>query len=72
MAQTCTGPLEKGLTGLVLVCLRKAVALKCRSLEFRVKHSKKLVPRLATLSRCLCPYANKWGSAMAPAGYFVP
>ena len=38
----------------MLVCARKAVAPTCRSLESRVKCSKKPESRLAALSRCLC------------------
>ena len=38
------------------ICPIKAVTSMCRSLDFRVKCSKKLVSRLAALSRCLCFY----------------
>ena len=37
-----------------------------------VKCSKKLAPRLAALSRCLCSYASEQGSMLAPTSSFVP
>ena len=34
--------------------------------------SKKLAPSFASLSRCLCSYANEWGKMLAPTVSFVP
>lgn len=67
-AWTHDDPLEGGLgaLGLVGVCPRRAVAGMYRCLGFRIKHSKELASRLAAISRCLCPYANEWGSAVVP------
>lgn len=83
MAQTHTDPLGDDLTvlWLVLVCPRREVTQMCRCLEFKVKHSKKLVFTLADFRSFLCCYANElinWGgggaagSSMAPTMSFVP
>lgn len=52
-----TGPLGKGLAvlGLIQVCPRRAVAQKCRGVEFGIKHNKEPVSKLATL----CTYAEE-------------
>lgn len=74
MVGICTSPLGEGLAtlGLMQVCPRRTVASKHRGVEFGGKHSKKLVFRLASLSRCLCTYAERRGREMVPAGSFVP
>ena len=73
MAWTCTGPPAEGFTmlGLMKICPRRAVTPKHRGMEFGVKSSKEPVSRLATLSRCLCTYAERHGSAMVPTNSFV-
>lgn len=43
-----------------------------QGLESMVKFSKKLAPRCALLSRCLCSYAKEWGSTLEPTSSFVP
>lgn len=48
------------LAVLCQVCPTRAVTPMCRSLEFRVKHSKKPMSKLATLNRILRPYAKWW------------
>lgn len=40
--------------------------------EFGAKCAKEPVSSLATLSKCLCAYAEVWGKEMAPEGSFVP
>lgn len=59
-------PLEEGLPmlGAVLFCHRGSPYKRVLLLEFIVKHSKKPVSRLTTLSICI--YAKKLGSATAP------
>ena len=74
MEEIHNGPLGEGFTvlGLMQVCLRRAVAPKCRSTGFGVMCNKEPVFRLATLSRCLCTYAEEQGMVMVTASSFVP
>ena len=66
--------LGEGLAMLQLVSIspRKAVTWLHSCLEFMVKCSKRLAPRFAALSRCLCFDASEWGSTLVPASTFVP
>lgn len=57
---------------LVQVFPRRAVAPMHRSLQFGIKHSKKPVTRLATLSRYLSAYAKGQERTMVPTGSFAP
>ena len=73
MVGTHAGPLGEGLTvlGLMQVCPRRAVTPKFRGMRFGAKQSKGPVSKLATISRCLCTYAEGQGRIMAPASSFV-
>lgn len=52
------------MLGLMHFCYRRAVAPKYRHMEFRVKKSQEPGSRLATLSRCVCTYAEGWDCVM--------
>ena len=74
MVGSYTGPLGEGVATLELiqVCPGRTVISKHGVVEFGGKHSKKLVFRLVTPSRCLCTYAERRGREMVAAGSFVP
>lgn len=75
MPGTHAGSLRGGLTmlGVLQICPRRTVAPQHRGMEFGVKCSKKLVSRLAALSRCLCAYADGQGRVVKnPTRAFVP
>lgn len=54
MIRTHDDPLQEGVAmlWLVQICPRRGVTPLCRNLEFEVKLSKKLMSRLAALSKC--------------------
>lgn len=67
MARTCA---DLTMLWLLLICPRKTRTCGC--LVSRVKGSKKLASKFATLSGCLCPCANEKDSSVEPASSFVP